>query len=78
MKVTLEILVNTCHYQINRNVYIVIIILIIMETTIQQSKKIKGEQVLADINLSAWAKTETESKYQTQANKINEEIRNDY
>jgi len=41
--------------------------------------KIKGElEAMAEKNLSAIAKTKTESANQTKAKKINEEIRNDY
>lgn len=41
-------------------------------------KKVRGEQIIAEKNLSVIAKTKTESSHQTKANKINEEIRNDY
>ncbi len=37
--------------------------------------KVKGEQATAEINLSAIAKTDTESTHKTKARKINEEIR---
>jgi hypothetical protein len=39
-----------------------------------QSAKIKGEQEMADINLSALAKTQTESANQTKAKEILKEI----
>lgn len=39
--------------------------------------KVKGEQVMAEKNLSALAKTKTESSHKTKGRKINEEIRNE-